>query len=96
MWLDDMDTGGRGIVRQAVGPLGRALRSTRLEMFLSQERLAQAAGVHQTDVSRLELGAPRWSLFCRLVDTLGGVPVVSIERLPTERERWAAQERSWF
>ena len=94
MWLDDIDTGGRGIVRPAVGPMGRALRGARLEVFMSQETLARAAGVHQSQVSRIELGAPHWTLFCRLLDTLGGRPVVTIERLPSAGEEWA-RHRVW-
>jgi transcriptional regulator with XRE-family HTH domain len=87
MWLDDIDLGGRGIVRPAVGPLGRALRGARLQQFLSQESLAKAAGVHQTQVSKLELGAANWALFCRLINTLGGEPVVTVEPLPSEGDR---------
>lgn len=86
MWLDDFDVGGRGICRPAVGPLGRALRGARLDQFLSQERLAEVAGVHQTQVSKLELGAPKWAMFCHLVKTLGGHPVVTIEPLSKEDE----------
>jgi DNA-binding XRE family transcriptional regulator len=86
MWFDDIDLGGRGIVRPAVGPLGRALRGARLQVFMSQESLAKAAGVHQTQVSKLELGAPNWSLFCKLVETLGGEPLVTVAPLPAERD----------
>jgi DNA-binding XRE family transcriptional regulator len=93
MWLDDIDLGGRGICRPAVGPLGRALRGARLDQFLSQERLAEVAGVHQTQVSRLELGAPKWALFCHLVKTLGGHPVVTIEPLTKEDEEFEKLRR---
>ena len=89
MWLDDMDVGGRGICRPAVGPLGRALRGARQHVFMSQETLARAAGVHQTQVSRLELGAANWALFCRLINTIGGEPVVTIQPLVAERDPWA-------
>jgi len=88
MWLDQIDIGGRGIVRPAQGPLGRALREARLSVFMSQARLAQAVGSSQAAVSRLELGAPTWGLFCRCVDVLGGRPVVTVERVRTERELW--------
>ena len=87
MWLDDIDVGGRGICRPAVGQLGRALRGARLQQFLSQESLAKAAGVKQTQVSRLELGAPQWSLFCHLINTLGGEPVVTVTPLDPELEK---------
>jgi predicted transcriptional regulator len=91
MWLDDMDRGGRGIYQPAQGPLGRAVRGLRHELFLSQERLGALAGVSQTAVSRLELGRHvSWSLFCRLVDAVGGQPVVTIERVLTERELFEA------
>lgn len=89
MWLDDIDRGGRGIVRPAVGPLGRALRTARLRQFMSQETLAKAAGVRQTQVSRVELGAPNWTLFCHLIKTLGGAPVVTVEPIDTGLEALA-------
>ena len=82
MWLDDMDIGGRGVVLPAKGPLGRALRAARNDLLLSQEQLARSVGTSQAAVSRLERGAPSWSLFCRLVDAMGGVPVVTIAELP--------------
>lgn len=55
-----------------------------MKPFISQESLAKAAGVQQSQVSRLELGAPNWKLFCRLAAALGGKPVVSIEIVPPE------------
>ena len=81
-----MDYGGRGIVQPAKGPLGRAARAVRHDLFLSQQRLAELAGVSQTAVSRHELGAANWSLFCRIVEAIGGRPVVTVERLLTDRE----------
>ncbi|HET6909545.1 MAG TPA: helix-turn-helix transcriptional regulator [Mycobacteriales bacterium] len=88
MWFDDMDIGGRGIVQPAKGPLGRSLRATRLDLLMSQERLAEAVGASQAAISRLERGAPSWNLFCRCVDALGGRPVVTIEGIETERMMW--------
>jgi predicted transcriptional regulator len=88
VWLDDMDIGGRGIVRPARGPLGRVLREARLSVFMSQETLARSVGASQTAISRLELGAPNWRLFCRCLDALGGRPVVTVQRVRTEREIW--------
>lgn len=82
--LADIDIGGRGISRPAVGPLGGAIRVARRQKFLSQAELAKVAGVHQTLVSKLELGAPNWTLFCRLAEALGGRPVVTIESVPAE------------
>ena len=90
MWFDDMDIGGRGIVRPAQGPLGRALREARLEVLMSQARLAAAVGASQTAISRVELGQPNWGLFSRCVEVLGGRPVVTIEPLKTERQ-WFAE-----
>jgi transcriptional regulator with XRE-family HTH domain len=86
VWLDSMDGDGRGICQPAKGPLGRALRELRHDLWLSQERLGALAGVSQTAVSRLELGRGSWPLFCRLVQAVGGYPVVTIERIPTPRE----------
>lgn len=85
MWLDDMDIGGRGVVLPAKGPLGRCLREARLELFLSQQRLADIGGTTQAAISRLERGAPNWRLFCELIDVLGGRPVVTVESVETER-----------
>jgi len=86
MWLDSMDVGGRGIVQPAKGPLGRALRAARHDLFLSQRQLGELAGVSQTAVSKLELGRPSWSLFCRLVEAMGGRATVGVERMLTDRE----------
>ncbi|MBV9099402.1 MAG: helix-turn-helix transcriptional regulator [Frankiaceae bacterium] len=94
MWLDDIDVGGRGICRPAVGPLGRALRGARLQQFLSQESLAKAAGVSQTQVSKLELGAPNWRLFCHLLKTLGGEPIVTVEPFDPKLEALKKLARS--
>src|SRR3954453_9362401 len=90
MWFHDMDIGGRGIVHPAKGPLGRALRHARHAVYLSQQRLADAAGVSQAAVSRLERGAPSWGLFCKLLGVLGGRPLVTVERLRTQRELFDA------
>jgi len=86
--LADFDIGGRGVSRAAVGPLGRAVRVARRQKFLSQAALAKAAGMHQTQVSKLELGSANWTLFCKLVETLGGEPVVTVKPLDPEKEKW--------
>jgi predicted transcriptional regulator len=96
MWFDDMDIGGRGIVQPAKGPLGRALRAARHDIFVSQKRLADAAGVSQAAVSRLERGTPSWRLFCQLIEVMGGRPVVTIERVPTDREFLASLDDGWI
>jgi transcriptional regulator with XRE-family HTH domain len=90
MWFDDMDLGGRGVCQPAKGPLGRAIRGLRHDLVISQERLGALVGVSQTAVSKLERGGGSWSLFCRLVEAAGGRPVVTIERIPTQRELFAA------
>ena len=81
-----MDIGGRGICQPAKGPLGRALRAIRHDLHLSQQRVADIAGVNQSTISRLERGGGNWTLFCRIVETLGGRPVITVERVHTERE----------
>ena len=80
-----MDPGSRGAVLPAQGPLGRCVRATRLDLFLSQQQLATIAGTTQAAISRLERGAPNWPLFCRLIDAMGGRPVVTVESVETER-----------
>ena len=86
MWFDEMDIGGRGIVRPAQGPLGRVLREARLSVFMSQARLADAIGASQTAISRVELGYPSWRLFSQCIEALGGRPVVTIERARSEQD----------
>src|SRR4051794_22600 len=90
MWLDNIDVGGRGIVQPAKGPLRRALRAARHDLVLSQQRPAELAGVSQAAVSRLERGAPSWSLFCQLLDAIGSRPSVTVERLLTKQEAFDA------
>lgn len=85
-WLEDIDVGGRGICQPAKGPLGRALRQVRRDLLLSQPQVARIAGVSQSTVSRVELGAPNWPVFSRIIDVLGGRPIVTVERLRTPRE----------
>lgn len=89
MFLDDVDFGGSAVCRPPVGPLGCALRAERRKLLLSQASLAKTAGVHQTQVSKLELGAPNWTLFCRLIDALGGRPIVTVEPRSTGLEALA-------
>ena len=84
MAIDDIPRTGRGIQRAPEGALGCALRAARMKYFVSQASLAKVAGVHQSQVSRLELGAPNWTLFCRLVEALEGKAVVTVEVVPPE------------
>src|SRR5882724_255953 len=87
MWFDDMDIGGHGLVLPAVGPLGQAMRGVRHDLWMSQAQLAATVGVAQSAVSRLELGAPNWRLFCKVLEAVGGRPVVTVERTEALRER---------
>ncbi|MBV9293620.1 MAG: helix-turn-helix transcriptional regulator [Frankiales bacterium] len=86
MWFDDMDLGGRGIVQPAKGPLGRALRQVRLDLYLSQESVARIIGTTQRTISRLELGQPNWPLFVRAVEALGARPVITLEATLSPRD----------
>jgi predicted transcriptional regulator len=88
VWFDDIDIGGRGLVHPAQGPLGRALRQLRHDLFMSQAQLARAAGVSQPVISRLERGAPNWRIFHRCVDAVGGQPVVTVTGVETEKMLW--------
>jgi transcriptional regulator with XRE-family HTH domain len=53
--------------------LGEAIRQTRTERGLSQEELAEAAGMHVTQVGGLERGArnPSYTTLVRLARALG-------------------------
>ena len=97
MWLDDMDIGGRGIVQPAKGPLGRATRQIRLDLLISQQRLADIVGVSQTTISRLERGHGSWALFHRIVEAVGGKPVVTVEAAaPTCNKPLELPEVEWW
>jgi transcriptional regulator with XRE-family HTH domain len=56
--------------------IGRTVRRRRHRLGLSQRQLQLLCGVHQSAISRLEigrLGGLRWSRFARLVDAIGGL-----------------------
>ncbi len=78
--------------RQAVAQAFSAtLRELRTARGLSQERLAEAAGLHMTYASMLERGlrTPTLTVIVRLSDALGVTPAYVVEqtvaRLPLKR-----------
>jgi transcriptional regulator with XRE-family HTH domain len=62
---------------------GRRLRELRTKRGISQERLALAAGIHRTAVSKLELGTsdPRLSTILRLARGLNLPPEAFVKEL---------------
>jgi transcriptional regulator with XRE-family HTH domain len=58
---------------QAAKIFGRNLRAARLKAGLSQEEVANACGLHRTEISLLERGRrqPRLETLARLADLLG-------------------------
>lgn len=96
MWLDDIDVGGRGVVLPAVGPLGRAVRGLRHDLFLSQQGLADIVGVDQSTISRLERGAPNWALFCRILEAVGAEPQLRVDPLKTPAELLGELTDDWL
>lgn len=68
--------------------LGKALRQIREREGLTQEDLADKAGLHSTWISAVERGVrdPRWSTVCQMAGGLGVRPMELIalaERLET-------------
>lgn len=58
---------------------GQNMRTTRLSQGLSQEQLAGRAGLHSTEISRLERGVrdPRLSTIVRIAQALN-VPLAAL------------------
>src|SRR3954447_6614423 len=75
-WWDDWAPPGTPMAAQ--GELGGALRAARYRAVLSQQEVAERAGVSQAVVSRMERGhRSSWPVFCRLLDAMGFEPVVT-------------------
>src|SRR3954454_16681177 len=75
-WWDDWAPPGTPMAAQ--GELGVALRAARYRAVLSQQEVAERAGVSQAVVSRMERGhRSSWPVFCRLLDAMGFEPVVT-------------------
>src|SRR3954452_22703558 len=65
----------------AQGELGVALRGARYRAVLSQQEVADRAGVSQAVVSRMERGhRSSWPVFCRLLDAMGFEPGITTRR----------------
>jgi transcriptional regulator with XRE-family HTH domain len=79
--------GGKDPQRQ----LGWAVRRLRFEAGLTQNALAQRAGLHPSRVSRIENGRdnPRWGTVRRIADGLG----VSLKELATVAEEFERRRR---
>lgn len=62
--------------------LGEAIRLARVESGLSQEQLADAAGVHVTHLGGVERGVrnPNYSTIVRIADALGVSPGTLVTR----------------
>src|SRR3954467_13723575 len=91
-WWDDWAPPGARMAAQ--GELGVALRAARYRAVLSQQEVADRAGVSQAVVSRMERGhRSSWPVFCRLLDAMGFEPVITTRRrasdLDLEVERLA-------
>lgn len=77
-------TGRRGAVRHdadALGVLARNVREQRLRRGTSQEALAHAAGIHSSEISRIERAVrePRLSTLVRLARALDVTPSELLE-----------------
>ncbi len=78
--------------------IGETIRFLRRRAELSQEELAEASGIHTTEISRLENGKrnPKWETMKRLAIGLE-VPcwhlVALAEKLDLERDAVATAER---
>jgi transcriptional regulator with XRE-family HTH domain len=70
---------------QVAAEFGRRLRSRRLAMGWSQERMAQAAGVHRTYVGHIERGETSPTLYSiiRFAGALGVPPSELVDGLPS-------------
>jgi transcriptional regulator with XRE-family HTH domain len=72
---------------------GRQLRALRKERKLTQERLAEMAGVHSTFVSNLECGRkiPTLVTIIRMADALEVRLAELVDTMEDERSAWAEQ-----
>jgi len=61
--------------------IGRRLRAERTRRFLTQDQLAQKAGISQKQLSKIENddAEPRFSTILRLADALGAEPEIFLE-----------------
>jgi transcriptional regulator with XRE-family HTH domain len=68
---------------------GKRLREVRREHGMSQDQLADQAGMHATTISRMERGLrePRVTTVLRLADGLGVHPGRLLEEPGTDAER---------
>jgi transcriptional regulator with XRE-family HTH domain len=71
--------------------LGEAVRLARAERGLSQEQLADAAGVHVTHLGGVERGVrnPNYATVVRLARALGETPGVLVTRADDLLKRWS-------
>jgi len=71
-----------------VGDLGANLREARKKLGLTQEQVADASGVHATEVSRIEAGKrdPQVSTVRRLAEAVGLSPGELLDGQPGSAE----------
>jgi len=74
---------------------GEKLRTERLRRNLSQERLAELANIHRTQLGAVERGLrdPHLTMLLILADALEVPPSALTEGLPVPRERKAATHK---
>lgn len=79
---------GRGVTCFHMPPLrtrlGRAIRRTRADAGMSQERLAQRAGLHRTTMSEIERGISNVSI--DIADRIAKALGVRLSRLISDAE----------
>jgi transcriptional regulator with XRE-family HTH domain len=79
----------RKFEKQVAEAFGKRVRELRLEKGMTQEQLAEAAGLHPTFISNVERGYRNSTLstLVRLADALGEKPAELTTELPSSKRR---------